>query len=155
MVHSADRRASSFEAYTLFADCPPDRVGCIIGKQGKTIKKMQSLTGTTIEVDQHRVPPRIMVISSVENAADAHITMDIVNHIINGTFHYSTTVHETFFDALEDTVERSKKTKREVAPEAAQREQEVIIPNGWTPWQARWEHDDLLRYCWEGLTLSC
>ena len=65
----------------LVIDCPRNKVGLVIGKQGETIKALRRAYGVSIDIDQNPDPMKVTVAGqalAVDSAADA------VRELING-----------------------------------------------------------------------
>ncbi|GFR48455.1 hypothetical protein Agub_g10358 [Astrephomene gubernaculifera] len=64
-------------------ECPRSMVGRVIGKNGETVKALQTYTGATIQIDQSVDPTRV----SISGAAySVNLAVSIVTDIIRGSF---------------------------------------------------------------------
>lgn len=68
---------------TTTLDCPKSMVGRVIGKNGETIKALQTYTGALIQIDQ-TVDPTKVTISGMKHNLDLAASM--VTDIMKGTF---------------------------------------------------------------------
>ena len=68
---------------TATLDCPKSMVGRVIGKNGETIKALQSYTGALIQIDQ-TVDPTKVTISGIPHSLSLAVSM--VTDIMKGTF---------------------------------------------------------------------
>ena len=129
--------------HTLTVDCPADKVGCVIGKQGKTIKCLQNLTGAHIDVDQTSTPTRISVSSA--DASDADFAMTLVRDIISGSFRVFNLEMLRDMPSADDEEEGTGAKTDEEDEEGEHTNADVRW--GWTPWDASpWAQADIIRY---------
>jgi len=77
MATSGPRRA------TTTVECPKSMVGRVIGKNGETIKALQSYSGALIQIDQ-TVEPTKVTISGTPHSLSLAVSM--VTDIVKGTF---------------------------------------------------------------------
>ena len=68
---------------TATVDCPKSMVGRVIGKNGETIKALQTYTGALIQIDQ-TVEPTKVTISGTPHSLSLAVSM--VTDIVKGTF---------------------------------------------------------------------
>ena len=140
------------KVHTLTVDCPKSKVGCVIGKQGKTIKCIEKLTGTRVDVDQTRTPTLISV-SSAE-ASDADFAMTLVRDIISSSFRVLNL--DMLRDMLSSDEEEKEGGEVDADEDEDQTKEETVESNidvrwGWTPWEKKeeelWSQADIIRYC--------
>jgi hypothetical protein len=68
---------------TATVDCPKSMVGRVIGKNGETIKALQTYTGALIQIDQ-TVEPTKVTISGTPHSLSLAVSM--VTDVVKGTF---------------------------------------------------------------------
>ena len=68
---------------TETVECPKSMVGRVIGKNGETIKALQSYTGALIQINQ-TIEPTQVTISGTQTSLSLAVSM--VNDIVKGTF---------------------------------------------------------------------
>ena len=75
--------AVELKRQTATVDCPKSMVGRVIGKNGETIKALQTYTGALIQIDQ-TVEPTKVTISGTPHSLSLAVSM--VTDIVKGTF---------------------------------------------------------------------
>ncbi|KAI8470103.1 MAG: hypothetical protein J3K34DRAFT_521666 [Monoraphidium minutum] len=75
--------AAELKRQTATVDCPKSMVGRVIGKNGETIKALQTYTGALIQIDQ-TVEPTKVTISGTPHSLSLAVSM--VTDIVKGTF---------------------------------------------------------------------
>jgi rRNA processing protein Krr1/Pno1 len=75
--------APELKRQTATVDCPKSMVGRVIGKNGETIKALQTYTGALIQIDQ-TVEPTKVTISGTPHSLSLAVSM--VTDIVKGTF---------------------------------------------------------------------
>lgn len=68
---------------TATVECPKSMVGRVIGKNGETIKSLQSYTGALIQIDQTVEPTKVTISG---NAHSLSLAVSMVTDIVKGTF---------------------------------------------------------------------
>jgi rRNA processing protein Krr1/Pno1 len=68
---------------TATVDCPKSMVGRVIGKNGETIKALQTYSGALIQIDQTCDPTKV-TISGTPHSLNLAVSM--VSDIVKGTF---------------------------------------------------------------------
>jgi hypothetical protein len=79
----APRPAAELKRQTATVDCPKSMVGRVIGKNGETIKALQTYSGALIQIDQ-TVEPTKVTISGTPHSLSLAVSM--VTDIVKGTF---------------------------------------------------------------------
>ena len=74
---------AGFKRVTKTIECPKSMIGRVIGKNGETIKALQSYTGALIQIDQ-TIEPMQVTISGIN--IDLSLAVSMVNDIVKGTF---------------------------------------------------------------------
>ena len=74
---------AGFKRVTKTIECPKSMIGRVIGKNGETIKALQSYTGALIQIDQ-TIEPTQVTISGMQ--ASLSLAVSMVNDIAKGTF---------------------------------------------------------------------
>ncbi|GBF95733.1 hypothetical protein Rsub_08715 [Raphidocelis subcapitata] len=75
--------AAELKRQTATVDCPKSMVGRVIGKNGETIKALQTYSGALIQIDQ-TVEPTKVTISGTPHSLGLAVSM--VTDIVKGTF---------------------------------------------------------------------
>ena len=73
----------NLQRVTETIECPKSMIGRVIGKNGATIKALQSYTGASIQINQTVEPTQVMISGMLSSLSQA---VSIVNDIMNGTF---------------------------------------------------------------------
>lgn len=68
---------------TATVDCPKSMVGRVIGKNGETIKALQTYTGALIQIDQTVEPTRVTISGTPHSLS---LAVSMVTDIVKGTF---------------------------------------------------------------------
>jgi polyribonucleotide nucleotidyltransferase len=72
--------SSLVPSITINMDCPPDKVGSVIGKKGITINEIMKRSGCKIVIDQAVQPARVVLTGAPESLG---IAMSLVTQVIN------------------------------------------------------------------------
>ncbi|KAL6759946.1 hypothetical protein V8C86DRAFT_1200610 [Haematococcus lacustris] len=68
---------------TAEISCPKSMVGRVIGKNGETIKALQTYTGALIQIDQSTEPTRVTVSGNFQSLT---LAINMISDICKGTF---------------------------------------------------------------------
>lgn len=68
---------------TATVECPKSMVGRVIGKNGETIKALQSYTGALIQIDQTVEPTKVTISGTAHSLS---LAVSMVTDIVKGTF---------------------------------------------------------------------
>jgi predicted RNA-binding protein YlqC (UPF0109 family) len=76
-------RQTELKRQTATVDCPKSMVGRVIGKNGETIKALQSYTGALIQIDQTVEPTKVTISGTPQSL---NLAVSMVSDIVKGTF---------------------------------------------------------------------
>lgn len=76
-------RPTDLKRQTATVDCPKSMVGRVIGKNGETIKALQSYTGALIQIDQTVEPTKVTISGTPQSL---NLAVSMVSDIVKGTF---------------------------------------------------------------------